>query len=498
MIRKYTASVIASLFCTLPTWSAAQAIDVAIAGQHARHAAGSAYDQAEIRIHGPNGYRFEQRVNAANGFLLNPTGLADGSYRYRIQFSSPQQANGIGNGNGNSDDSGRRVGTQPGPAAPEAVDGSFVIQGGEVHLSREPAQSAREDVPKQGKTGSIAKDQVIADDLIVVGSACVGGDCINGENFSFDTLRLKENNLRIKFEDTSTGTFPASDWQLTANDSASGGLNKFSVEDVTAARIPLTIEGGATTNSIYVDSTGRVGFRTATPVLDLHVNTSNTPSLRLEQNNSGGFTAQTFDIGANEANFFVRDVTNGSRLSFRIRPGAPTSSLDISADGDVGVGTASPNAKLDVELNVAAATPTSALRVTNTNANFTEAERFSVDSSGNVFARGSITQLSSRDAKTDFESANGDAVLARVAALPISSWRYKDAASNDRHLGPVAQDFHAAFGLGRDDKSVAPADMAGVALAAIQALNAQLADRDARIEALEQRLMALEHAAGAQ
>src|SRR5690606_15749276 len=110
----------------------------------------------------------------------------------------------------------------------------------------------------------------------------------------------------------------------------------------------FTIVGGATTNSIFVDSTGRVGFRTSTPVLDLHVNTGNTPAIRLEQNSSGGFAAQTWDIGANEANFFVRDVTGGSRLSFRIRPGAPTSSLDIAADGDVGIGTASPATPLHV------------------------------------------------------------------------------------------------------------------------------------------------------
>jgi hypothetical protein len=111
----------------------------------------------------------------------------------------------------------------------------------------------------------------------------------------------------------------------------------------------MTIRAGAATNSIFVDSTGRVGFRTSTPVLDLHVNTSNTPGIRLEQNNSGGFTAQTWDIAGNEANFFVRDVTGGSRLSFRIRPGAPTSSIDISADGDVGIGDASPEANLHVE-----------------------------------------------------------------------------------------------------------------------------------------------------
>ena len=191
--------------------------------------------------------------------------------------------------------------------------------------------------------GTAAADQVIADDLIVQGSLCVGLDCVNNESFGFDTIRLKENNTRIKFDDTSTSVgFPANDWQLTANDSASGGSSKFSIEDVTGSKIPFTITAGAATNSIFVDSTGRVGLRTSTPVLDVHIATSNTPAHRLEQNNSGGFTAQTWDVAGNEANFFVRDVTSGSRLPFRIRPGAPTSSLDISATGDVGIKTASP------------------------------------------------------------------------------------------------------------------------------------------------------------
>src|SRR5438874_157500 len=137
-------------------------------------------------------------------------------------------------------------------------------------------------------------------------------------------------------------------WHLTANASASGGSSKFSIEDITGSKVPFTVTAGAATNSIFVDSTGRVGFRTSTPVLDLHVSTGNTPALRFEQTNASGFTAQTWDMAGNEANFFVRDVTGGSRLPFRIRPGAPTSSIDISASGNVGIGTASPGALLDV------------------------------------------------------------------------------------------------------------------------------------------------------
>ncbi|MBC8184459.1 hypothetical protein H8E88_25470 [candidate division KSB1 bacterium] len=58
-------------------------------------------------------------------------------------------------------------------------------------------------------TPSAPPDQVILDDLIVDGSLCVGMDCVNGESFGFDTIRLKENTLRIRFIDTSsTSSFP--------------------------------------------------------------------------------------------------------------------------------------------------------------------------------------------------------------------------------------------------------------------------------------------------
>lgn len=204
-------------------------------------------------------------------------------------------------------------------------------------------------------------DIVHADDVITQGSMCIGFDCINGESFGFDTLRLKENNLRIKFEDTSnSASFPSTDWQITVNDSANGGLNKFSIDDVSGGRTPFTIEGNAPTNSLYVDDGGRVGLGTSIPVVELHVVDGDSPTLRLEQDGSSGFTAQTWDLAGNEANFFIRDVTGGSKLPFRIRPGAPTSSIDIAASGNVGVGTSSPAEKLHVfggNLQVEQSTP---------------------------------------------------------------------------------------------------------------------------------------------
>ena len=176
-------------------------------------------------------------------------------------------------------------------------------------------------------------DQVILEDLVVDGSACVGLDCVSPEDFSFDTIRIKENNLRLHADDTSASAdFPATDWRLVFNDSANGGANKFAVEDATAVTTPFTIEGAAPSNSLYVDDGGRLGLGTSAPTADIHLVDGDSPFLRLEQDGSSGFSPQTWDLAGNETNFFVRDITNGSKLPLRIRPGAPTSSVDILAD----------------------------------------------------------------------------------------------------------------------------------------------------------------------
>lgn len=121
---------------------------------------------------------------------------------------------------------------------------------------------------------------------------------------------------------------------------------------LSSPQYPLHVEGagyftGALTTTGTLSSSA-LGVGTASPALLLHLTNNNTPAIRMEQNNTGGFNAQTWDIGANEANFFVRDLTNGSRLPFRIRPGAPTSSVDISTNGNVGIGTSTPQARLHI------------------------------------------------------------------------------------------------------------------------------------------------------
>jgi hypothetical protein len=114
-----------------------------------------------------------------------------------------------------------------------------------------------------------------------------------------------------------------------------------------------------------------------------------------------------------------------------------------------------------------------------------------LDASGNL-AVTTVTETSSREAKRGIEAVNGLSILDKVAALPIAEWSYKADNPSVRHLGPMAEDFHAAFGLGKSDKGLTSVDTSGVALAAIQGLNQKLMEKDARIAELELRLVELE------
>ncbi len=517
-----------------PCALAAPPVKMALQGSNLTWTAQEEVAASDLRVTGPAGFVFEKRFHGtapALALVRDGLSLPDGQYNYEIILlrAVPEAVlNAFEKAQSRSEGALADAALAAKMAAySQTLSGTFRMVGGQAHFGQ-PAttNTARQDV----EAGAAVKDQVIADDLIVQGSFCVGFDCVNNENFGFDTIRLKENNLRIKFEDTSVGTFPSTDWQLTANDSASGGANRFSIEDITSARIPFTVTGGAPTNSVFIDSSGRLGLRTSTPVLDVHVATSNTPAMRLEQNSSGGFTAQTWDIAGNEANFFVRDVTSGSRLPLRIRPGAPTSSLDISASGNVGMGTASPSANLHISktspaesqvfirlsnslagwdlknniqgrLNVsddpagnrvpfkiATGADNNLLRIGVAAAN-------TVDVNGTLTVNGTFNNLSSRTQKHLLPGMGLDAVLDAVSRLPLYTWAYKHE-NGVRHFGPLAEDFHARFGLGTDERHISPSDVAGVALAATQALTEVVASKEREISDLKARLGRLESILG--
>jgi hypothetical protein len=111
---------------------------------------------------------------------------------------------------------------------------------------------------------------------------------------------------------------------------------------------------------------------------------------------------------------------------------------------------------------------------------------------GNVYANG-VQLTSDRNAKEHFTALNPQSVLAKVAAMPITEWNYKSENADDKHIGPMAQDFHEAFGLnGNDDKHISAVDGTGVALSAIQGLNQEVEDLKTENAELKQRLATLE------
>ncbi len=515
-----------------------------------------------LTVSGPDGNVERQEFDAGRPILLTVSGpegktRPDGVYTWELRprRAAPAQ---IGHSGAETPD-GRPVevdaAARSHPAADRVQSGSFWIRGGVIvgPGASEPRNAARSGAgagrtPNAG--GRTALDQVIADDLIVQGSGCIGLDCVNNETFGFHSLRLKENNTRIGFVDTSaTVGFPTNDWMIQANSGGSGGASYLGFVDQGAAggesgadsgTLIFQVTAGAPANSLLVDSTGRIGLRTATPVLDIHANTSNTPALRLEQNSSGGFTAQTWDIAGNEANFFVRDVTGGSRLPFRIRPGAPTSSIDIAANGWVGINQSSPGGNFDIHDGTAtndifagmgvnlvsgpafnfgyagssfgrsagffnvrpdasAVAPNPSLRFMTANV-----QRMIITNLGNVgigvtnpsnplqmasgafvSAGGVWTNASSREFKDNIRSFDAGAALETLHGLEPVTYTYK-AAPGEAHVGFIAEDVPSILAT-PDRKGMSPMDVTAVLTRVVQEQQKTIEELRARVEELERR-----------
>ena len=147
---------------------------------------------------------------------------------------------------------------------------------------------------------------------------------------------------------------------------------------------------------------------------------NDTPGLRLFQT-GGGFGSQTWDVSGNEANFFVRDATAAPvTLPFRIRPGAPTSSIDVASNGEVST-------------------------------------------------VGVVQQTVGSIAFTDV--IDGAAVLVALRGIDVSHYT----AAGAVHAAPSGLDFRTAFGLGGANATLAPMDVSAIALAGVKALDARVA-----------------------
>lgn len=188
---------------------------------------------------------------------------------------------------------------------------------------------------------TVQADEVILDDLIVDGSECLGLDCVIDEEFSFSTLLLKENNLRVFLRDTSTSaSFPNNDWEIIANDSANGGASFLGFAD----RLPgyPTVSGAG-----YCDGGTNSGEQCAFDQFSGQVcngicngGTSNGTACSVHDTNCADNGGICEGAGVCKA---------GGNIIFLMEAGAPANSLKIDSAGYVGVGTDAPAVELDVE-----------------------------------------------------------------------------------------------------------------------------------------------------
>ncbi|MDP9191870.1 MAG: tail fiber domain-containing protein [Acidobacteriota bacterium] len=305
-------------------------------------------------------------------------------------------------------------------------------------------------LPRSSARGPVA-EQYFADDVSARDGVWAGFDCTDTESYGFASAKLKENNTRLKFEDTSApGAFPGSDWQLSANDTFSGGVNKFFVEDLTAVTVPLLIEGGTPTNTLYLDSTGRIGIRTSTPARDLTIANPVSTIIRMEQSAS---PFQAWDIVANNNNFYVRDV-NHEQNPFIIKTSAPYNSLVVDTTGNIGLGVASPAFQID-------------------------------HSSGARLDAGNWINASSRNTKQDIHKLDRDAAFEALKALEPVTFTYK-ANPAETNVGFIAEDVPSLVAT-VDRRGLSSMDVVAVLTKVIQEQQQTIEEMQTRLQNLERK-----------
>lgn len=373
-----------------------------------------------LSVQRPDGEVITETFAAGRNPILRLDGLADGLYSYELRM------------------------TQAG-SGPLVQSGSFAIANGAVVPSNRLESNAT--VKPRLR---IVPDTFFADFVSAAGGVCGGADCTSSETFGLATIKAKANNTRIKFEDTSTSAgFPSTDWQLSANDTFSGGLNKFFLEDLTAATAPFTVEGAAPTNSLYVAFTGRVGLGTTTPGKNLQINDSISPTIRMAQSAS---PFQNWDVVANNNNFIVRDV-NHETDPFIIRTAAPYYSLVVDSTGRIGLGVSAPLYQIH-------------------------------HSSGARLDAGNWVNASSREVKQDIHELGTAAAVDAVKALQPVTFAYK-ANPGEKNVGFIAEDVPDLVARS-DRKGLSAMDIVAVLTKVVQ-------EQQKTIEDLQTRMQQLEH-----
>lgn len=272
---------------------------------------------------------------------------------------------------------------------------------------------------------------------MTVVSLIAGPVLADGPGFTDDVI-ITNLSPDIEFVDTGANE---SDWEICVGGACGAGLlgvtEAFNVfwKDGTPEGLPFVVEHETSSFLLYLDSNERIGVGTSTPGTSIEI-VSTSPEITLDDTSAG----------AGEAFFQLEN--NIAKLEGNI--GTDIITYDVRAPAS-----------------------------------------FRIDSTGTATFLNDFKLNSSRASKTAVEAVDLDQVLTRLAELPIHQWSYKTQ-GEVRHLGPMAEDFHTAFGLGDTPSAISVVDVAGVALAAAQELATRANRFEAENERLENELLDLE------
>lgn len=255
----------------------------------------------------------------------------------------------------------------------------------------------------------------------------------------------------------------------------------------------VNVRKASLSTGVSLTTEGNVGIRTSHPLAALHVfggTLIEEGGLIVGSGAINAFAESSLAVGRNN---IVR-ADHSAALGEGLLLGAS----DISSGPQVAVGkfnvpsTAGNTIRFAVGNGVSGAR-TNAFTVTDSGRiglNGVAAPTHSIEhASGAHLTTGGVwVNASDRNLKENVEPASNQEVLRKLAQMPIYTWNYKAESPDRLHLGPMAQDFHAAFGLGDDNRTISTVDANGVALSAIQALIEENRSLKARLEAIEQKL----------
>lgn len=441
------------------------------------------------------------------------------------------------------------------PTSPRRQSGSFSIRDGSFVEKPQGSGGA----PKPPLVLTTAEDSIETGNLIVQQNACIGDEC-GTTDANFSVLKLKSVNPNILFDGIELpegGGGSPHDWALFANHN---NFAQFSIVDFSNALIPFSVAAGAPDNTLYVAGDGLVGIGTDGPTEKLHLfeNADTGTRILIENPNTGlsassAFTARSNSavgdfkahgsgrtalsrFGQTMAGWGELAMYEGNGLAVGTANNKPlilgtndVNRVQITATGNVGIGTTVPGAKLDIEANAAGA---ESARVTNLNAsgfsgfsyfdesalglfigldnannttrinsvnnnpivimtNGTERIRFPIPG-GNVItaangaaltAGGTWLNASSRESKRDIIELSGSDALKALQGMNPVTFRYKEE-PDEQYVGFIAEDLPDLVAT-KDHKQMSPADVVAV-------LTKVVKDQQKTIDELSARLADLE------